>query len=331
MAFLTAANAGALTQAITAKQRLPIAFSKKYLMRLEKLNDEPFTKFVTEYPIIGNAGDQVNITLTTALTISTTALAENQTARENYNATTSASMSLDFYGNDTGWSTKFAITANDIASETHSAELAINSRETMAQLVADDFDAATLNSWASTATFAKLVTAVRTLRNSRVRGFRELNGMYVGVIGPFAWEDLSLEGGATYKDHYQTPAGSDVLAEGQLSKPIAGVQLFISNINRFSVPASGAATSGEEYEYFWGEGAMGTVQLRSSVAGADGQPIGMEGLTASLVGYLVPARAELSDLYALQNHAVWRAGPLDYKLVDATRAYIARVSAISAI
>jgi len=323
MAFLTAANAGSLTTAITAKQRLPIAFSKKYLMRLEKLNDEPFTKFVTEYPIMANAGDQVNITLTAALAISTTPLTENQSAQNNYVATTSAKMTLDFYGNDTGWSTKFALTAADIAAETQSAELAINARETLAQLPADDFDGSSTTSWASTATFAKLVTVVRTLRGNKVRGFRELNGMYVGVIGPFAWEDLSLEGGAAYKDHYQTPAGSDVLAEGQLSKPIAGVQLFLSNVNK--------QVTTDEYEYFWGEGAIATVQLRSALAGADAQPIGMEGLTASLIGYLVPARAELNDLYALQNHGVWRAGPLDYTIADANRAVVCRVSMFSGI
>lgn len=321
MAFLTAANAGTLSPAITAKQRLPIAFSKKYLMRLEKLNDEPFTKFVTEYPIMGNAGDQANITITTALTISTTPLTENQGAQNNYAATTNTSLTLDFYGNDTGWSTKFALTANDVAAETHSAELAINSRETLAQLVADDLDGASTTSWLNTASFSKLVTAVRTLRNNRVRGFRELNGMYIGVIGPFAWEDLSVEGGATYKDHYQTPAGSDILAEGQLSKPIAGVQLFISNVNR--------STNTDEFAYFWGEGAIGTVQLRSAIAGADAQPIGMEGLNASLIGYLVPARAELGDLYALSHHACWRAGPLDYRIVDSNRVYVARVSMIS--
>lgn len=321
MAFLTAAVSGALTTAITAKQRLPIAFSKKYLMRLEKLNDEPFTKFVTEYPIVANAGDQVNITVTGALTISTTPLTENQGAQNNYVSSTSAKMTLDFYGNDTGWSTKFAMTAADIAAETQSAELAINSRETLAQLVADDLDGLSITNWGASGSFGELVTAVRTLRSSRARGFRELNGMYVGVIGPYCWEDLSIEGGATYKDHYQTPAGSDVLAEGQLSKPIAGVQLFISNVNK-----SLSASAGEN-EYFWGEGAIGTVQLRSALAGADAQPIGMEGLTASLIGYLVPARAELNDLYALQNHGVWRAGPLDYTIVDSNRAYLANVSA----
>ena len=321
MAFETALDSGALTTTIAAKSRLPIAFSKKYLMRLEKLNDEPFTKFVTEYPIMANAGDQVNITITAALAVSTTPLSEQQGAQNSYTSYTSAKMTLDFYGNDTGWSTKFALTANDIAAETHSAELAINSRETLAQLPADDLDALTGNAWGGSGSFGELITAVRTLRAARVRGFRELNGMYAGVIGPYLWEDLSIEGGATYKDHYQTPAGSDVLAEGQLSKPIAGVQLFISNINK-----TGVASVGEN-EYFWGEGAIGTVQLRSAIAGADGQAIGMEGLSASLIGYLVPARAEISNLYALKNYGVWRAGPLDYQVIDSTRAYLAVVSA----
>lgn len=321
MAFLTAANSGALTNVISPKQRLPIAFSKKFLMRLEKLNDEPFTKFVTEYPIMANAGDQVVITKTSALTISTTPLTENQGVKENYVAPTSVNMVLDFYGNDTGWSTKFALTAIDIASETQSAELAINARETLAQLPADDLDGQTTTSWGTSGSFGKLVQAQRTLRNNRVRGFSELNGMYVGVIGPYLAEDLLTEGGAAYKDHFQTPAGSDVLAEGQLSKPVAGIQLFQSNVNR-----QGTGTQ-DEFEYFWGEGAIGTVQLRSAVAGADAQPIGMEGLTAALIGYLVPARAELADLYALQNHAVWRAGPLDYTIVDSNRVFVARVSA----
>lgn len=323
MAFLTASHGvvGGLTTTLAQKQRLPVAFSKKFLMRLEKLNDEAFTKFVTEYPVMANAGDQVVISKTAALTISTTALTENQAAQNNYVKSTSVNMSLDFYGNDTGWSSKFALTAADIAAETHSAELAINARETLAQLVCDDLDSLTVNTWGGSAGFSDLVTGVRTLRANRTRGFREMNGMFVGVIGPYVYEDLLTEGGAAYKDHYQTPQGSDILAEGQLSKPIAGVQLFVSNLNKTS------SSTDNESAYIWGEGAIGTVQLRSALAGADAQPIGMEGLQASLIGYLVPARAELSDLYALQNHAVWRAGPLDYTIVDSNRVYVAGASA----
>lgn len=326
MAFVTvgvggsAGNIGVLTTAITPYQRLPIAYSKKFLMRLERLNDEPFTKFVTEYPVTGHQGSDVNVTVTGALALATAPLAEDRsTGKESYTSSTSAKLTLDFFGNDTGWSTKGAMTMVDIAEETHSAELAINARETMAQLVVEELDGLTPTYWNSQGTFAELVTAVRTLRANRVRGFRELNGMYVGVIGPYLWEDLTNEGSPAYKDHYQTPTGSDVLAEGQLSKPIAGVQLFLSNMN-----TSPSATAGEN-EYFWGEGAIGTVQLRSTIAGVDGQPISMEGLNATLIGYYVPARAEIANLYGLKNYACWRAGLLDYEIVDANRAYLANV------
>lgn len=319
MASILTSNTGGLTGTPTASQRLPLAFSKKFLDRLEKLNVTPFTEFNEVYPIQQKTGNKLIVTIYPTLAVSTTPLGEDRTTAQNTGfSTTSLTLTLQFYGNDIGWSTLFDITAADIASETHSRELAKNARETFAQLVADDLNGLTqVAASAPAGKFSDIIAAVRRLKNNKVRGFDSLNDMLVGVIGPYFWEDLSTEQNAAYKDHYQTPSGSEVLAEGQLSKPAGGVQFFISNVNDQS--------NTNEKEYIWGEGALAMTEIQAGIAGADGRAIGLPNV-ASLVGYLIPARAELADPYGFSNHAVWRGGPVDFEIADSNRIVVLGVS-----
>lgn len=319
MAFIYVGGQSALNPVATPAQRLPAAFSKKFLERLEKMSPEPFIEYATEYPVMQKSGYKVVVTLTSALSVNTTPIGDSdgkQSAQDRGLTTTNITMNLAFYGNDIGWNTLFDITSVDVAKETHSRELAMNARESLAQLMVDKIDALSTTGTGS-GTFAAVVAAVRALRANKVRGFDELNGHICGVIGPYMWEDLTTEASAAYKDHYRTPEGSNILANGQLEKPAAGVQFFISNFNK--------TTATDESNYFWGDGALAKTELQATLAGADGRAIGLDGI-ASLVGYLIPARAELFDPYGLQNHAVWRAGPLAFAVADTTRISVRTIS-----
>lgn len=319
MSLLYVGGQGALNPVATPAQRLPAAFSKKFLERLEKMSPECFIEYATEYPVMQRSGYKVVVSITGALSTTTTPIGDSdgtQTAKNTAFTTTNITMNLAFYGNDIGWNTLFDITAVDVAKETHSRELAMNARESLAQLMVDKLDALSTTGTGA-GTFAAIVAAVRSLRTNKVRGHDALQGHIAGAVGPYMWEDLSTEASAAYKDHYQTPSGSGIMAEGQLSKPAAGVQFFSTNYNK--------TTATDESNYFWGDGALAKTEIQAGLAGADGRAIGIDGI-ASLVGYLIPAKAELSDVYGLQNHAVWRAGPLAFAVADSNRVVVRTIS-----
>jgi N4-gp56 family major capsid protein len=310
MSLINVAGQANITSPVS-QQRLALAFSKNFLIRLEKENPTPFVKFAREYPIMQRQGYKIIVTLTNALDIASNPLTDGVQAAKNASFTTSnIAMTLDFYGNDIGWSTLFDLTAVDIAKETHSEELVMNAKESITQLMLDRMDALSLDSTNLAMTFSRAVAAARKLKGNRVRGFTELNGLFCGVIGPYAWEDMTTEGGAAYKDHYQYGTGSEVLADGQLAKPAAGIQFFQSNYNKW--------VSGVESQYFWGKDALAKTEIEAGLAGVNGRAINLEGI-ASLAGYLVPQQAQLSDIYGLQAHAVWRGGPLAVAVADSNR------------
>ena len=311
MSLINLAGQGALSPTAAQQQRLSVAFSKNFLTRLEKENPTPFMKFAREYPIAQKQGYKIVCTLTSALSVTTTPLTDGaQAAKNTAFSTTNFNMTLDFYGNDIGWTTLFDLTAVDIAKETHSEELVMNAKESITQLMLDQIDAESPATTGGAMTYAKFIARARTLATNKVRPFSELGGLFCGVIGPYAWEDLVTEGSAAYKDHYQTVTGSDVFADGQMSKPINGIQIFRSNYNKSS--------GGAESVYLWGKDALAKTELQAGLAGANGRAINVEGI-ASLVGYLVPMQAQLSDIYGLQAHAVWRGGPLAVAVADSDR------------
>ena len=310
MSLITTSTQANITSPVT-QQRLSLAFSKNFLVRLEKENPTPFVKFAREYPIMQRQGYKIIVTLTSALGVATTPLTDGaQAAKNSAFSTTNIAMTLAFYGNDIGWSTLFDLTAVDIAKETHSEELVMNAKESITQIMLDQIDLETPVSTGGAMTFARAVSAAKTLKANRVHGFTELQGLFCGVIGPSAWEDLSTEQNAAYKDHYQYGTGSEVLADGQMTKPAGGIQFFQSNYNK--------SAGGAETEYFWGKDALAKTELQAGLAGVNGRAINLEGV-ASLVGYLIPAQAQLSDIYGLQAHAVWRGGPLAMAVGDSDR------------
>lgn len=305
----------ALSPDATNLQRLPVAFSKKFLEALEKMGITPFHKYVSEYPIQQKSGYKVVVTLTPSLTVSTTSarLGQTQSARDTGFSTTNIVMTLAMYGNDIGWGALFDLTAVDLVDETHSRALARNARETAAQLVVDNLNAHTVDATLTTGlSMSRLIAASRTLKVQKTHGFEELNDHYCCVVGPYGWEDISAEGNPTYASHYQTIPGSEVFASGKLNKAAADLMFFTSN----------ACLTGASFErqYIWGEGAIARTQLKYGVAGSDGKAIDMPGV-ASLVGYLIPARAEGRDPYGLESHAVWRMGPIDTAIADNNRVY----------
>ena len=303
-----------------AQERLPLAFSKRFLERLDKMNPTPFMKFRDHYPITQSNGYKVIITKPDALSVASTPFTDGAIAAKNQPfTTTTLTLTLGFYGNDIGWTTLFDITSVDVAKETHSKELAMNAKESLTQIQVDQLDLIGLGFNTSPAVFANIILAGRTLLNNKTRGFDELNGQHVGAIGPYMWEDLSKEGGAAYRDHYQTVSGSEIMADGMLTKPAATFQFFITNYCK--------TTAVTESAYFWGEGALGAVELQASIAGSNGRSLGGEINVPSLLGYLIPARAELSDPYGLMNHAVWRAGPIANAVIDSNRVYVGGTSA----
>lgn len=317
---ITTATPADITSPLS-QQRLSLAFSKNFLTRLEKEQPTPFVKFAREYPITQKQGYKVIVTLTTALAIATAPLAapllDKSGAKNDAFSTTNISMTLAFYGNDIGWDLLFDMTAIDVVKETHSEELVMNAKESITSLMLDQIDALSPASNGGSLTLAKVFSSARSLKSNKVRGHSELKGNFCGVTGPYGWEDLMNEGGAAYRDHYQTKTGSDALADGQLSVPIGGVQLFVSNYNK--------SAGGAESQYFWGKDALAKTELMAGVAGVNGRAIGLDGI-ASLVGYLIPQQAQLSDIYGLQAHCVWRGGPLAVAVGDANRIVTLTVS-----
>lgn len=309
MALITTASQSAISSP-TTQQRLSLAFSKDFLTRLEKQNPSPVHKFVREYPIMQRQGYKVIVTLTQALSPTTTPLAAPQSAKNTAFSTSNIVLTLDFYGNDIGWDLLFDMTAVDIAKQTHAEELTMNAKESITQLMMDQMDTVSTTSTGGAMTFAKAVSAAKTLKTNKVRGFSEVGDLFVGLIGPSAWEDLTTEQNAAYKDHYQTPSGSAVLADGQMAKPAGGIQFFTSNYVRSS--------AGAERQYFWGKDALARTELVAALAGVNGRPIGLDNV-ASVVGYVIPPQAQLSDIYGLQAHCVWRGGPIAVAVADSNR------------
>jgi hypothetical protein len=309
MALITAADQSNISSPVS-QQRLSLAFSKDFLTRLEKQNPSPVNKFAREYPIMQRQGYKVIITLTTALTVTTAPLAAPQAAKNQGLTTSNIALTLNFYGNDIGWDLLFDMTAVDIAKQTHAEELVMNAKESITQLTLDQMDLETVVSEQGAMTYARAVEAARELFDGRTRPFDELGGNFVGLIGPFAWEDLHTEQNAAYKDHYQTVSGSEVLADGQMSKPAGGIQFFKSNYNR--------SVGSLERQYFWGKDALARTELVAALAGVNGRPIGLDNI-ASVVAYVIPAQAQLSDIYGLEAHCVWRGGPIACAVGDSAR------------
>jgi len=309
MALLTVGGQTDISSPLS-QQRLSLAFSKDFLTRLDKENPSPFHKFVREYPIMQRQGYKVIIALTTALAVTTAPLAAPQAAKNTAFTTSNIVLTLDFFGNDIGWDLLFDMTVIDIAKQTHAEELVMNAKESITQLMLDQLNLETPSTTGGAMTYAKATASARELKDGKTRGFSELGGLFVGVIGPNAWEDMTTEQNAAYKDHYQTPTGSGVLADGQMSKPAAGIQFFQSNYNK--------STGGAETQYFWGKDALARTELVAALAGVNGRPIGLDNI-ASVVGYVIPPQAQLSDLYGLQAHCVWRGGPIAVAVGDTTR------------
>jgi hypothetical protein len=324
----------ALNPTATTAQALGVAFSMKWVDRLQRLGDEVFFKFIVQHDMPLHSGKQLVIEKSTALSVATTALIDDPVqAGSSPNIPTSAPFERDytlsnivltpvFYGNDMGWTTRQEITHQDVVTEKRTNELAINAVETMAQLVANEFDNLTPLSWASL-TFARMVYVGRLFRTNKVRGFDELGGNFVGAIGPFGWEDILTEGTPKYSDNFQTRDGSNQIASGQLEKAFLGFQLFVTNYNLVS-------GSSLESQYFWGYDGLVSTELVAGVVGLRGRRIPGSEKMPSLIGYLIPAEANNNDHYGLKNWAVWRGGPIDFSLTTSTngdRVFAATVNA----
>ena len=318
-------------------QALGVAFSMKWVDRLQRLGDEVFFKFVTQHEMPAHSGKQLVIEKSQALALATTPLSDEPISGTLNAVPVGALFERDYtlsnlvlqpvyYGNDMGWTARQELTHQDILVEKRSQELAINAVETFAALIAAEFDTLTPVDWTSTGSvnlsFAKMVLVGRTFRTNRVRGFDELGGNFCGAVGPFGWEDILTEGSPKYADNYQTRDGSNQIASGQLEKPFLGFQLFVTNYN--------LNLNTLESQYFWGYDGIVTTELTSGVVGLKGRRIPGSEKMPSLIGYLIPAEANNNDHYAMKNWAVWRGGPWDVALSTATqgdRVYTAKINA----
>lgn len=332
--FMSGSAETALSPSATPYQALGVAFSMKWVDRLQRLGDEAYFKFVVQHDMPAHSGKQLVIEKSAALSLATTPLDDENTGGtpQSDNIPANAPFERDytlsnivltpvFYGNDMGWTTRQELTHQDVLVEKRTNELAINSVESMAQLVANEFDTLSPTAWTSF-TFAHMVLVGRTFRTNKVRGFDELGGNYVGAIGPFGWEDILTEGSPKYADNFQTRDGSNQIASGQLEKAFLGFQLFVTNYN--------LTANTLESQYFWGYDGIVSTELVAGVVGLRGRRIPGSDKMPSLIGYLIPAEANNNDHYGLKNWAVWRGGPVDFSLTTATngdRVYCSTVAA----